>query len=101
MLERLGYTVATYTDSRRAVADFEADPSQVDLLITDMTMPGLTGDQVVRAVHARRPDLPVILCTGFSEIITKEKAQDLGVRKLMMKPVSLGELARTIRALLD
>jgi CheY-like chemotaxis protein len=101
MLERLGYQVAAYTDSRTALADFEAAPEKVDLLITDMTMPGLTGDQVVRAVQARRPELPIIMCTGFSEMITREKAQALGVRKLMMKPLSVGALARTIRELLD
>ncbi len=66
MLERLGYQVAAYVDSRTALADFDAAPEKVDLLITDLTMPGLTGDQVVRAVHARRPELPIIMCTGFS-----------------------------------
>ena len=101
MLERLGYTVSAYSDSREAVAAFESDPEGVDLLITDMTMPGLTGDQVVRAVHARRPELPIIMCTGFSAVITPEKAQALGVRKLMMKPLLVGELAQTIRELLD
>lgn len=101
MLERLGYTVTAFSDSRAALADFEADPDGVDLLITDMTMPGLTGDQVVRAVHARRPNLPIIMCTGFSEIITPEKARELGVRRLMMKPLLVGELARTMRELLD
>ncbi len=101
MLERLGYTVSAYSDSHKAVAAFESDPQSIDLLITDMTMPGLTGDLVVRAVHARRPDLPIIMCTGFSEIITAEKAQALGVRKLMMKPLLVGELARSIRELLD
>jgi len=101
MLERLGYTVTAFTDSAAAVAAFESDPHCVDLLITDMTMPGLTGDHVVRAALTRRPDLPIIMCTGFSEIITKEKALGMGVRKLMMKLLSLGALARTIRELLD
>ena len=101
MLERLGYRVSAYSDSREAVVVFEADPHAVDLVITDMTMPGLTGDQVVRAVHDRRPDLPIIMCTGFSENITPEKAQALGARKLMMKPLLVGDLARTIRELLD
>jgi signal transduction histidine kinase len=101
MLERLGYQVAAYVDSRTALADFDAAPEKVDLLITDLTMPGLTGDQVVRAVHARRPELPIIMCTGFSEMITQEKAQAVGVRKLMMKPLSVGALARTIREVLD
>jgi len=100
-LERLGYTVTAFTDSAAAVAAFESAPEGVDLLITDMTMPGLTGDHVVRAVLTRRPDLPIIMCTGFSEIVTKEKALGMGVRKLMMKPLSLGALARTIRELLD
>ncbi len=101
MLERLGYTVSAYSDSREALAAFESDPEGVDLLITDMTMPGMTGDQVVRAVHARCPELPIIMCTGFSAVITPEKAQALGVRKLMMKPLLVGELAQTIRELLD
>jgi PAS domain S-box-containing protein len=101
MLKRLGYSVSAYSDSREALAAFETDPNAVDLLITDMTMPGLTGDQVVRSVHARRPDLPIIMCTGFSEIITPEKARALGVYKLMMKPLLVGDLARSIRELLD
>ena len=70
--------MTAYTDSAAAVAAFESDPHCVDLLITDMTMPGLTGDHVARDVSTRRPDLPIIMCTGFSEIIRKEKVLGMG-----------------------
>ncbi|MDA8165572.1 MAG: response regulator, partial [Desulfobacteraceae bacterium] len=71
------------------------------LVLTDMTMPGKTGEDVARELLVLRPGLPVILCTGFSESMNVEKARALGIRQLLMKPVIMSELARAVRAALD
>ena len=99
--KRLGYRVTERTDSEKARDDFLADPGSFDLLISDMTMPHLTGADLTREVMKIRPDLPVILCTGFSEFIDKAKARELGIKALIMKPVQLDDLAHTVRKVLD
>ena len=101
MLERLGYRVTVRTDSEKAREDFCADPGSFDLMISDMTMPRLTGADLTKAVMKIRSDLPVILCTGFSELIDEAKSRELGVRALIMKPVQLDNLAHTVRKVLD
>lgn len=99
--KRLGYRVTERTDSEKARDDFLADPGSFDLLISDMTMPHLTGADLTREVMKIRPDLPVILCTGFSEFIDEAKARELGIKALIMKPVQLDDLAHTVRKVLD
>jgi PAS domain S-box-containing protein len=101
MLERLGYRTTSFTDSRDALAAFEMAPSRFDLVITDMHMPELTGLQLAEEMIAVRPDLPVILCTGFSERINTEKIGAMGIRDLLMKPVGMMDLAHKIREVLD
>ncbi|MFP4348496.1 MAG: ATP-binding protein [Thermodesulfobacteriota bacterium] len=101
MLERLGYEVTIRTGSIEALAAFQADPEKFDLVITDMTMPGMTGDRLAVEMMNRRPNLPVILCTGFSEQISPEKAASLGIGGFIMKPVVQSELAALIRNVLD
>jgi len=101
MLERMGYRVTVRTDSERAREDFCADPGSFDLMISDMTMPRLTGADLTKAVMKIRPDLPVILCTGYSELIDEAKSRELGIRALIMKPVQLDNLAHTVRKVLD
>ena len=100
-LEGLGYRVSTCIDSRQALKQFEAQPASFDLVITDMTMPHLNGAELAQQLLAIRPGLPIILCTGFSEIINEEKAWALGIRRLLMKPVLRDELARVLRQVLD
>jgi len=100
-LESLGYEVLAYTNSKDALAAFEAAPDQYDLVVTDMTMPHLTGLELIQHVFAIRPKMPAILCTGFSELITKEKARALGIRALLSKPVLRTELAKSVRKALD
>ena len=97
----LGYRVSTCIDSRQALKQFEAQPATFDLVITDMTMPHLNGAELSQQLLAIRPGLPIILCTGFSEIINEEKAWALGIRRLLMKPVLRDELARVLRQVLD
>ncbi len=101
ILERLGYKVTPKTDSEEALEEFAALPDRFDLVITDMTMPKITGDQLARKLMAIKPDIPVILCTGFNETITEEKALAMGIDKFVMKPIVKDELANTIRAVLD
>lgn len=100
MLDHLGYQVEGYTSSTDAIAAFRSQPDRFDLVLTDITMPHLTGDQMVKMIFALRPDIPVILCTGFSESIGEERARDLGVKAFVMKPLVLEELARVVHAAL-
>jgi PAS domain S-box-containing protein len=101
MLERLGYEVVTRTSSEEALELFKQEPDRFDLIITDMTMPGMTGDRLAGAVNAIRADIPVILCTGYSERISEEKAGALGIRAFVMKPLMKKDLAVTVRKALD
>jgi len=101
ILERLGYTVTSTTDSEEALEEFAAQPDHFDLVITDMTMPKITGDQLAQRMMDIRPQIPVILCTGFNEAISEEKALAMGIDKFVMKPVVKDELASTIRKVLD
>ena len=101
ILERLGYKVTPKTDSEEALKEFASLPDGYDLVITDMTMPKMTGDQLARKLMEIKPDIPVILCTGFNETITEEKALAMGIDKFVMKPIVKDELASTIRAVLD
>ncbi|MCF8036716.1 MAG: PAS domain S-box protein [Desulfobacteraceae bacterium] len=101
MLERLGYEVTPRTSSIEALEAFRANPDKFDVLITDMTMPNMTGDRLAIEVKQIRPDVPVILCTGFSEKIDDQKKGELRIEGLMLKPVSRTELAETVRKILD
>jgi len=97
----LGYRVTGFTDSKAAFDYLSRHVREVDLLITDMTMPHLTGDELTRRILSIRPDLPVILCTGYSEYIGPEEARALGVREFINKPVDNLILAGITRRILD
>jgi two-component system, cell cycle sensor histidine kinase and response regulator CckA len=101
MLEHLGYAVEVFNSSLEALQAFQAHPDKFDLVITDQTMPEMTGGQLAREILSIRPDLPIILCTGFSESITAEKAKDIGVKEFVIKPLVIHELAKTIRRVLN
>jgi CheY-like chemotaxis protein len=101
MFERLGYQVTTQVAGADALEMFRRDPGRFDLVITDMTMPGLTGDRLAQGLLLIRPDIPVILCTGYSNRISKERAKAIGIREFVLKPLAIGELARTVRNVLD
>jgi CheY-like chemotaxis protein len=101
MLEGLGYTVTARNQSLEALDDFQAAPSRFDLMIVDMTMPGLRGDQLTRRMREIRPDLPVILLSGFSELLTEERAEELGLSACLKKPVLRSDLSRAIRKALS
>jgi DNA-binding NtrC family response regulator len=101
MLARLGYKVSTRTSSVDALEAFRADPCAYDLVVMDMAMPNMTGEQLARELIALRADLPIVLCTGFSEKMSAGKAHEAGIKGFLMKPPARGDLAKTIRRVLD
>jgi len=84
-----------------ALDAFRAPPDAFDLVITDMTMPNMTGDRLAEELISIRPDIPVIICTGFCERINKEKAEAIGIKGFLMKPIVRSEMAQTVRKVLD
>ena len=100
-LKRLGYMVTAKDNAHEALKLFTSQPDQFDLVITDMTMPNMAGDKLADELLKIRSDLPVILCTGYSELISKEKAAALGIKGFLMKPISVKDLANMIRNVLD
>jgi CheY-like chemotaxis protein/anti-sigma regulatory factor (Ser/Thr protein kinase) len=100
-LERLGYVVEGFAAPLEALEAFKRQPDKFDMLITDMAMPILTGEMLIAKVKQVRADLPVILCTGFSERIDEKKPEDLGASKIMLKPIDRRELALSVRQVLD
>ena len=101
MLQHLGYAVECVSDSTEALRIFQASPDDFDLVITDMTMPNMTGDILAREILKINPGLPIIMATGFSELMTEEKAKRAGITDFLMKPLVVRELARVIRRVLD
>ncbi len=101
LLERLGYQVTTHTDSVKAWEDIRQDPDKYDLVITDMTMPDMTGLDLAKKIFSLKPDFPIILTTGFSELITEEQVKELGIKEFIMKPIIPKEFGVIIRNILD
>ena len=96
-LERLGYHVTTQNISKNALFLFAKQPNAFDLIITDMTMPEQTGEQLAKECLRIRPDIPIILCTGYSDILSETKAREMGIREYVMKPIMVKDLAEAIR----
>jgi CheY-like chemotaxis protein len=101
ILEGFGYHVTTRTNSMEAIQTFLDTPDAFDLVITDMTMPHMSGADLVQELIRARPDIPVILCTGFSEYMTEEKAMQLGIKAFMKKPLTRQGMAKVVRDVLD
>lgn len=100
LLEMLGYSVTSGTNSLDVLACFRARPDAFDLVITDMTMPGLTGRELVRELLAIRPDIPIIMCSGFTEFANSGDAREAGVSEFLMKPYVTSKMAQVIRRVL-
>ncbi|KPA17259.1 two component system sensor histidine kinase, hybrid [Candidatus Magnetomorum sp. HK-1] len=100
-LENLGYQVTALTCSLKAAEIFQKAPQKFDLIITDMTMPNNTGAELSQELLKVRPSIPIILCTGFSDLIDREEALSLGVKEYLMKPFGKNEMARVVRKVLD
>jgi YesN/AraC family two-component response regulator len=88
-------------NGRQALALFRLDPSRFDLVITDQTMPEMTGVDLAKEILAIRPDVPIIMCTGFSYLVDADKATAAGIKAFAMKPLTKREIATTIRKVLD
>ncbi|MGB3223563.1 MAG: PAS domain S-box protein [Desulforhopalus sp.] len=101
MLERLGYRVTTRMDSNEALATFRTSPKSFDLVITDQTMPGLTGTNLARHMLQIRPDIPIILCTGYSSNVSEEEASSIGIKAYALKPLAKKDIGNLIRKVLD
>jgi CheY-like chemotaxis protein len=101
LLERLGYRVVACGDSSQALEIFRAAPDTFDLVITDQTMPHMTGVELAGKLFGIRPHMPIILVTGFSEVIAPAEAHKLGIREFLMKPLITEELSHCIRRVLD
>jgi len=101
MLERLGHQVTEHLNSENALSVFKSNPDNFDLVITDMTMPNMTGDNLAKKMFSIKPDIPIIICTGFSDKINEEQTQAIGVKGLLMKPVMKTEMAQMVRKVLD
>ncbi len=101
VLTGLGYEVVGRTSGLEALELFRNRPNRFDLVITDMTMPNITGSELARELMRIRPDMPVILCTGFSEAMTPGKAKDVGIKDFVMKPMVKSQIASSIRRVLD
>jgi two-component system cell cycle sensor histidine kinase/response regulator CckA len=99
ILERLGYWVTPETNSLRALEIFRSRPGDFGLIITDYTMPKLSGADLSKEIRQIRPDIPIILCTGFSEKVTPTVAMDLGM-EFVMKPFSMKQIAELVRKVL-
>ncbi len=101
MLHDLGYHVTSKTSSVEALEAFRAHPDSFDLVITDMTMPKMTGDRLAKEIVDIRSDIPIILCSGYIELMTKEKAREIGIRDVVSKPLAIQDLFRIIRRALE
>ncbi|MBI3991916.1 MAG: PAS domain S-box protein [Candidatus Lambdaproteobacteria bacterium] len=101
VLPRWGYAAVGTTSSAEALRWFQAEPGRFDLVITDQSMPGLNGNELTAELRALRPDVPVILCTGYSDTMTPERARELGIDALLHKPVAPEEMGRVVREVMD
>ncbi len=101
MLERIGYRVTAFTDGSEALKVFTGDPDGFDIVITDQTMPDMTGIALAKECLAVRRNMPVIICTGFSEMVSPEKAKDAGIREFVLKPVTKKEMVQAIRRVME
>ena len=96
-----GYQVTSFANGHDALEQVKSDPDGVDLVITDMTMPKMTGDKLAVELLKIKPELPIILSTGFSKDMDKTKSEQLGIQGFMMKPVVMLDLYKMVRQLLD
>ena len=101
MLERLGYQVTSRSISIEALEAFRVSPDKFDIVITDMQMPNMSGDKLAGELTKIRPDIPILLCTGFSETMSEEKAESLGINGFLLKPIVMKDLSHKIREVLD
>ena len=101
ILGRLGYSVISRMSSSEALELFQKNPDQFDVIVTDMTMPNMTGIDLAKELMKIRSDIPIILCTGFNEKIDEAKAMEMGISAFVMKPIIMRDIANKVREVLD
>lgn len=101
MLEMIGYTVIAHNRSLEALETFLNQPDQFDIVITDLTMPGMTGIDLAQRILRVRPELPIILCTGYSNVVSEASAKAIGIREFVLKPLAMSSIAQLIRKVID
>jgi len=101
LLESLGYKVETRISGYDALAAFQVNPYKYDLVITDMTMPKMTGDTLAKKIKTIRPNIPILMCTGFSSMLAEKDIKEMGINSILMKPLTINDLANTVRSILD
>ena len=101
MLGSLGYHPIFASNGQEALAKFLASPDRYDMVIVDQVMPGMSGSQLSIELMMAKPDIPIILCTGFSESLSRDELQALGISEILKKPIVMKELATTVRDILD
>ena len=101
LLESLGYQVETRISAYDALEAFQVKPDKYDLIITDMTMPKMTGEKLAEKIKKIRPNIPILMCTGFSTMIAPGAIEEMGINSILMKPLTLNDLAKTVRRILD
>ncbi len=101
MLERLGYKVTSFTNGTDALEAICNDPEKFDVVITDLVMPNMAGDKLASKILKIRPNIPIIVHSGFTDKLPPETAKKIGIKKILMKPIKMSELAQTIRNVLD
>jgi DNA-binding NtrC family response regulator len=101
MFSDMGYKVTSTMNSMEALSLFEKNPEQFDLVITDQTMPDLTGINLSKKILRIQPNTPIILCTGFADLIEPEMVKSIGIREFVLKPYGKNNIARLIRKVLD
>jgi len=101
MLEYLGYSVEAFNKSAYALNEFKKLPESFDLVISDMTMPEMNGDELAKKMIQIRPDIPIIICTGYNPKIDEKTAKEIGLKAFIFKPLTFQKLATTVRKVLD
>jgi CheY-like chemotaxis protein len=101
LLEKIGYRVEAYTDPQRAFDEFAARNNDFDLVITDMSMPHLNGEELSKRLLEIRPDIPILMCTGYSDKVDAANPGAMGIKKVLIKPLEMSKLANIIRQVLD
>jgi len=101
LLEEMGYDVVSCTHPEAALELFGERFAEIDLVITDMTMPGMNGDELTRRLAKIKPGIPVILCSGYSDLFTEEQAREIGISAFAIKPIAIDDIAHTVRTLLS
>jgi CheY-like chemotaxis protein len=100
-LERSGYKVTTASSGQEALEVFLANPDHFNLVMTDQAMANMTGEELSIELLRLRPDIPIVICTGHSEIISPESSREIGIRAFLQKPATPTELRRVVREVLD